>query len=150
VDALNAYTAGLPPVQAILLSTDLWEQMRRQAADLAPEEACGLLGGVIEAGVYHARRAWPVENSLHSPTRYRLAPRQQLAAFEAMEAAGLELVAIYHSHPCGPDAPSPSDVAEAWYPETVYLIWSAQGGAWQCRAFTIRSQTVRATRLRVV
>lgn len=150
MDALSAYAAGLPPVQAIHIPSGVWEAMRRQAARLTPEEACGLLGGVIEAGVYHARQAWPVENNLHSPTRYRMDPQQQLAAFEAIEAAGLELVAIYHSHPRGPNAPSPTDVTEAWYPEAVHLIWSGQTGGWECRAFTVRAQAVLETPLQVV
>ncbi len=40
------------------------------------------------------------------------------------EDAGLELVAIYHSHPRGPETPSPSDIAHAFYPDSVYLIVS--------------------------
>jgi proteasome lid subunit RPN8/RPN11 len=47
-----------------------------------------------------------------------------------MEAQGLEMVGIYHSHPHGPDSPSPTDIAEAYYPDAVYLIWFRQDGEW--------------------
>ena len=40
------------------------------------------------------------------------------------EDAGLKLAAIYHSHPRGPETPSPTDIACAIYPDSVYLIVS--------------------------
>jgi proteasome lid subunit RPN8/RPN11 len=49
----------------------------------------------------------------------------------------MELIGIYHSHPHGPDEPSPTDVNEAYYPEAIHLIWSQRTGKWQCRAFMI-------------
>ena len=54
-----------------------------------------------------------------------------------MEELGFELLAIYHSHPNGPDHPSPTDLAEHAYPETAALIWYPQAGVWRCRAFWI-------------
>jgi proteasome lid subunit RPN8/RPN11 len=40
------------------------------------------------------------------------------------EDAGLELLAIYHSHPQGPEGPSETDIAMATYPEATYIIIS--------------------------
>jgi proteasome lid subunit RPN8/RPN11 len=40
------------------------------------------------------------------------------------EDAGLELVAIYHSHPQGPEGPSETDIERAGYPQAVYIICS--------------------------
>lgn len=104
-----------------------------------PEEACGLLAGrLAPAMTAHAQMWYPIENEWHSPTRYRMEARALLAAFDDMEARGLELVGIAHSHPHGPGHPSPTDVAEAYYPEAVYLIAAPDmTGAWQVRAFTI-------------
>jgi proteasome lid subunit RPN8/RPN11 len=65
-------------------------------------------------------------------------PEEQLNAFLHFEAQGWELVGIYHSHPQGPDSPSAADLAEAYYPESVYLIWSHHQGSWRCRGFQIR------------
>ena len=56
----------------------------------------------------------------------------------AMEAEGLELIAIYHSHPDGPARPSATDVANAYYPDTVQLIISlADRARPSVRTFTI-------------
>jgi proteasome lid subunit RPN8/RPN11 len=65
-------------------------------------------------------------------------PVQQIKAMLAMEAEGLELIAIYHSHPDGPARPSPTDVALAYYPDTVQLIISLSDRARpSVRGFTI-------------
>jgi proteasome lid subunit RPN8/RPN11 len=99
-----------------------------------PEEACGVLLGrgsqVLEAVA--------VTNVLHSPLRYRMDEREQLALFLRLEAEALDLVAIYHSHPTGPPTPSPTDTAEAYYPEAVYLVWSPLEGGWSCRGFILQ------------
>ena len=103
----------------------------------SPEEACGLLAGQLRGELYLATCVYPTTNLLHSTTRYRIDPAEQLAAFKEMEAQGLEMVGIYHSHPLGPDGPSPTDIAEAYYPEAVYLIWFRLDGEWACNAYTI-------------
>ena len=119
--------------QALKITADHWEQMRAQVEAEAPNEACGLLAG-LEGRV---DQVFALENELHSPTRFRSNPRQQLAAFEAIETAGQDLLAIYHSHPSGPPHPSATDVVEALYPGVAHLIWHRAGGEWQAQAFSI-------------
>ena len=133
----------LPEPQGLYLPANLWREMQTHLAAQAPEEACGLLAGTMDKGVYRAVQSIPVTNILHSPSRYRMAPAEQLAAFNHIEALGLELVGIYHSHPQGPPGPSPTDIAEAYYPEVLYLIWSGQDGAWSCQAYWIQAKLVR-------
>lgn len=116
--------------------------MRADVSQRSAEEACGLLGGRIEGSAYKTRLVIPATNILHSPTRYRIEPQEQLAAFLTFEAQGLELVGIYHSHPQGLAYPSPTDIAEAYYPEAIYLIWVRQGDDWSCSGFTIRAGRV--------
>jgi proteasome lid subunit RPN8/RPN11 len=121
----------------------LWAQAEAEL----PNEACGLLAG-LGGRVY---RVYPVENIRHSPTEYEMDPGQQIAAFLDLEAAGWEVSGIYHSHPAGPDRPSPTDIAQAYYPDSIYVIVSptaAPGGpggpAWQVRGFIIEErQAVR-------
>jgi proteasome lid subunit RPN8/RPN11 len=108
--------------------------MRRHVARHAPEEACGLLAGIGS----HVERVIGVPNSLHSPVRFRMEPRAQWRAFQRIEAEGLDLVGIYHSHPSGPDHPSPTDIAESMYP-VVSIIWYPADGAWTARGFSIES-----------
>lgn len=70
-------------------------------------------------------------------TRYVIDPREQLTAFRAIEAAGEELVGIYHSHPASQPYPSPTDRAEAHYPDAIYVLVSLRSGAPEVRAYRI-------------
>jgi proteasome lid subunit RPN8/RPN11 len=112
--------------------------MHDEVSERAPEEACGLIAG-------RDNTAWeviPVTNALHSPVRYRMDPQEQLEAFNRIEELGLEILAIYHSHPAGPTHPSLTDIAEAFYPDTVYIIWFRSGQGWNCRGFRISEEEV--------
>ena len=118
----------------LTLSEALLAEMLAHVGGLWPEEGCGLLGGRDGRAV----RLYPVENIHHSPVSFEMAPLQQIRAMLAMEAEGLELVAIYHSHPAGPARPSVTDVANAYYPDAVQLIISLSDRSRpSVRAFTI-------------
>jgi [CysO sulfur-carrier protein]-S-L-cysteine hydrolase len=120
----------------VILPRALYDFMLAQVIACLPEEACGILGGRGD----EARLAFFVENELHSPVRYRMRAQEQLRVFLALEKAELELVAIWHSHPSGPAHLSPTDLAEAFYPEAALLLWSpneGNPGEWQLRAFRI-------------
>jgi proteasome lid subunit RPN8/RPN11 len=122
-----------------------WTQMRDQLQAALPEEACGLLSG---RGA-RVEMVYPLENAAHSPTRFVIDPSAQVDAMLAMEAAGQELLAVYHSHPQGPPHPSGTDIHEAGYLGIVHLIWFRQDEAWDCRAFLIEDDEYRAIPLRV-
>jgi len=127
----------------IHLPAALHEEMIRQADAGYPEEICGLLAGSIDGRIGRAVRLYPVENMLHSPVAYEMEPPAQVRAMIAIESEGLELVGIYHSHPTGPASPSPSDVAQAWYPDAAQIIISLVDRAWpMARAFLIRGGQV--------
>jgi len=118
----------------LTLTRALRDEMIMHAVGLWPEEACGLVAGRDGRGV----RFYPIENVHHSPVAFEMEPVQQVRAMLAMEADGLELLAIYHSHPDGPAQPSATDVALAYYPDTVQLILSLADRAHPTlRAFTI-------------
>ena len=105
-----------------------------------PLEGCGLVAG-NEAGEITA--VYPIENSLQSPTAYEMAPRQQIEAMLDMEAQGWQMAAIYHSHPQGPERPSATDIALAFYPEASYIIVSLKNRTEPViRAFTIEAGNV--------
>jgi proteasome lid subunit RPN8/RPN11 len=87
-----------------------------------PLEACGLLGG--EEG--RALRLYRVDNRLQSSTRFEMNALQQVRAMLDIEAQGMALAAVYHSHPHGPARPSSLDVAQAYYPEAVQIIVSLE------------------------
>lgn len=118
-----------------------------------PEEGCGLVGGQFEPSGARAQAVLPVTNELHSPVKFYMAPLEQLKALTWLDQNHLDLVAIFHSHPVGPDGPSPTDLAEFAYPGVLYLIFSpGTVDAWQARAFWITedSRAVSEVRLRWV
>ncbi len=110
-----------------------------QAGAEFPDECCGLLAG-RNGRVERVLRGTNVD---HSPYTYLMDPREQLEAFKAMEADGLDLMAIYHSHTHSPAYPSETDVAKAYYPDALYLIVSLQDrNAPTLRAFRILNEQV--------
>ena len=52
--------------------------------------------------------------------------QEQFWVFKNMRHNGLEVVAIYHSHPQTEAYPSPTDVKLAFYPEAYYILTSLQ------------------------
>jgi proteasome lid subunit RPN8/RPN11 len=105
-----------------------------------PLEGCGLLAGREDGWV---TAVYPIHNILQSPTNYEMDPRQQIQAILDIEANGWQMVAIFHSHPQGPEHPSPTDIALAFYPDAAHIIVSLQNQTTPVmRAFTIEGQTV--------
>ena len=117
---------------SLILTPAHLDAMRRHVAAESPIEACGLLAG--KDGIVQA--VLPVKNAAASKVRFRMDPRAQLRAFGLIDAAGQELLAIFHSHPKGSSAPSPTDIKEAAYP-VVYIILSPVGRRWRARGFWI-------------
>lgn len=115
-------------------------QILNHLQDCYPEEGCGLVAG-DDAGRVTA--VYPIENSLHSPTAYKMDPRQQIEAMLTIEKNGWQLKAIYHSHPYNPARPSERDIQQATYPEAFMMIVSlANRNTPIIRIFQIEEQTI--------
>jgi [CysO sulfur-carrier protein]-S-L-cysteine hydrolase len=99
-----------------------------------PNEACGILAG--ESG--RAIRFFPAENAEHSPTRYVVAPQDQLRILNELYTSGWELLGIFHSHTHTQAYPSSTDVSlAANWPDAYYLIASLQAEPPVIRAFRV-------------
>ena len=125
------------------ISGSLREEILVWVRSAVPEEACGMIGGIEN----EARLVIGVENELHSPVRYRMRPEDQLRGFMLFEASELDLLAIFHSHPSSPAYPSPTDVAEFYYPGVLTLICSPVPDGWHIRAFQIQDDAIREIEL---
>ena len=127
-------------MDTLSLPTLLQAELIAHATALLPEEACGLLAGCDG----RATRFYPVENVRHSPVEYEMEPRALVQSMLSIEAQGLELLAIYHSHPTGPAFPSTTDLAQAYYPDQAYVILSLNDRARpELRAFRIQDGHAR-------
>lgn len=119
--------------------------MRAYVEQQVPLEACGLLAGKND----QVEKVLLVRNQAQSPVRFVMDPHEQLRAFDWIEANGLELVGIFHSHPAGPAAVSATDIAEAAY-EVVHLIWSRTRADWQARGFWIEQGRAIEVSLKII
>lgn len=106
----------------IRIPKTIYDRMLAQAKSEAPNECCGLLGGLKNT----VDRIFPMTNIHHSPTLYMIDPKEQFAVFKALRNDGVDLLAIYHSHPQTAAYPSSTDVRMAYYPEAVYIIISLE------------------------
>ena len=91
--------------------------------DGAPLEACGLLGGRPGDRAV-AERCYPTHNAAGSARVFTVDPRDMLQADRDEEAAGGELVGVWHSHTHTDARPSPTDVAQAPDPSWHYVVVS--------------------------
>ncbi|MBF0137064.1 MAG: M67 family metallopeptidase [Magnetococcus sp. DMHC-1] len=88
----------------------------------APLECVGVLSGNnCQVTGWH-----PLPNLCRDPYHFWADPEKEVRLFRELRTAGLEVVAIYHSHPTGPLDPSPTDIAEHAYPHALYLIVSLE------------------------
>ena len=121
------------------IARGLLDEIVAHSREEAPNECCGLVGGRDGAAstVYRAR------NEFASPTRYNVHPQDLIRIVNAIDAAGEELVAIYHSHTRSEAYPSQTDVnLAANWPDPVYVICSLMRDEPLVRGFEIRDDAI--------
>lgn len=96
------------------------DQMLAHARAEVPNEACGLLSGSLSAGTASAYH--PARNADASPYVYTVHPEDLVRIVFGIEDAGVDLVAIFHSHTHTPAVPSPTDRRQAQYPDAFYVL----------------------------
>ena len=115
------------------------DQIIAHARDSAPQECCGVIGG-MPGGM--AKTIYRTRNFAADPlVTYEAAPEDLFAAQRQMRELGEHLIAIYHSHPrSGNPEPSATDVRLAYYPSAVYLIVGLGNDEPRVRAFRINER----------
>ena len=86
---------------------------------------------------------YPLVNAAASPTEYMSEARSMFEAVRAMRPLGLEIVAIYHSHPTSAPQPSRTDLERNYSPEVVNLIISLKDGVPLARAWWLQENSYR-------
>lgn len=109
-----------------------------QARAEAPLEACGYLGG--KDGVVSVR--YPLYNIDQSSEHFSFDPKDQFKVVKEARAAGLDLIAVYHSHPETPARPSEEDIKLAFDPNISYVIASLAGLEPDIKSFRIKMDVV--------
>ncbi len=108
----------------IKLSKSDYEKILKHAESELPNEACGLIGGVIEGGDKLIKKVYLLTNIDHSNEHFSMDPKEQLAAIKDMRANGFVPLGNWHSHPESPSRPSDEDKRLAYDSKASYMILS--------------------------
>lgn len=122
------------------------KEMGDHAKKESPLEACGYLAskdGIIIA-------SYALVNTDKSNEHFSFDPKEQFTAVKDARAKGLEMRAVYHSHPASLAHPSQEDIKLAYDPNMAYFIISLAGGNQEARAFSINSGVVAEINLEVI
>ena len=118
---------------SLLLSKDLYQQLRTHGEETYPHECCGILLGKSAGENLHVTALIRAGNtrtdSAHN--RYNIAPQELIQAQREGRKQGLDIVGFYHSHPDHPAQWSTTDFAEAHWFGCAYVITAVEQGAAQ-------------------
>jgi len=122
-------------MQTLLLAEIHARGIRAHGAETYPHECCGALLGSDDGGSREVRGLHKLVNRrADSPhNRFAVTADDVREAERAAQAAGLEVVGWYHSHPDHPALPSEFDREQAW-PWYSYVIVSVINGEAQIMA----------------
>ena len=130
------------------IARSMLDEIVAQARAEAPNECCGIVGSRDGGAVtlYKAR------NARASPLAYDIDGRDLVRIYDEIDADGLEVGIIYHSHTRSDPEPSQTDInlASPFLPDAVYLIVGVKDAEHDdLRAWHIRDGDVSATALEV-
>ena len=132
---------------ALEIPKPIFSQMLTQARTEAPLEACGILAGTDN----RVQRLYTMTNTDQSIDHFMMTPEEQFAVMKDTRAKGLEVLAIYHSHPSSPARPSAEDIRLALTDGVLHVVLSLQKDAEpDIRAFNIDDGVVSESKLRIV
>jgi proteasome lid subunit RPN8/RPN11 len=115
-------------MQAISLTAEQIKELVSIAKDALPDEACAFLLGKNDTVV----KILPMRNLDKSPVTFSIDPGEVLYAYNIAESKGLQVVAIFHSHPAKP-SPSSTDIKFMEINPVVWLIYSTT--EWRLKAY---------------
>ena len=91
-----------------------------------PHECCGLMLGAFTAGSLKTiTEIYPISNAREEAAkrnRFLITPEEFMEGEQYAQRNGLDVVGFYHSHPRSDACASATDLAEATYPNHLFLI----------------------------
>ena len=133
--------------RTIRLSRTDYNLMLQGATQVLPEEACGLLAGLLIDGIYEIRKVYVLENTDHSPEHFSMNLKEQLSVVKDIRNNGLIPLGNWHSHPATPSRPSEEDKRLAYDRNAIYMILSLAEKEPVLNAFHIDKATSRKENL---
>lgn len=108
----------------IKLKKSDYNKIVAHAEEELPDEACGLIAGIVEGDDKIIKKVYLLTNIDHSNEHFSLDPKEQLAAIKDMRAEGIVPLGNWHSHPESPSRPSDEDKRLAYDSKASYMILS--------------------------
>jgi [CysO sulfur-carrier protein]-S-L-cysteine hydrolase len=115
-------------MQSILLTSGQIDELTRIAKDMLPDESCALLLG----GNNEVVKILPMRNADESPVTFSIESTELLHAYDLAQSEGLDIIAIFHSHP-GKPSPSGTDRKFMEINPVTWIIFSTT--EWQLKAY---------------
>jgi [CysO sulfur-carrier protein]-S-L-cysteine hydrolase len=106
-------------MQTISLTQLQIDELVRVANVVLPDESCALLLGQND----RVLEILPMRNADESSITFSIDPDELLRAYDVAESKGLEVIAVFHSHPSRP-SPSSTDRKFMEINPVVWLIYS--------------------------
>ena len=106
-------------MQSISLTAGQIEELVSIAKDAFPDESCALLLGENNTVV----EILPMRNVDESPVTFSIESTELVDAYNLAESKGMQVIAIFHSHPAKP-SPSPTDRRFMQINPVVWVIYS--------------------------
>jgi len=133
-------------METLVIPKELLSEMLAHCKEIFPNEACGILAGKGNV----VQRIYKMTNIEKSGVSYMMDPGEQFTVMKEMRENGLEMTAIYHSHPEASAYPSAKDISLAFYPDSLYVIASLIDEAPAVKAFEIKDGTIREAEILII
>jgi proteasome lid subunit RPN8/RPN11 len=137
------------------ITHDLLNEVIEHALEDPKNEVCGVVAVDSDGpGIGQPARAVEVYRAVNvhaSPLKFEIDPSELLALYNSIEAAGLTLGAIYHSHVRSKPYPSQTDIGFAahWPGVEWIIVGLADGAAPEVRSYLIEDGRVQEVALEV-
>lgn len=130
--------------QCLSIPRSVYEGMLWHALAEQPLECCGLLAGAIgDDGIGEVRLRYPLLNAAASPVEFESEPKSHFSADRDIRCQGLEVLAVYHSHPTSHPIPSRKDLERNNWPQAVAFIVSLLTTPPTVRGWWLSAETYR-------
>jgi proteasome lid subunit RPN8/RPN11 len=109
----------------IIFSKEQFNEISEHCKKGLPNEACGLLGGIIDnSNNKIIQKVYLLRNIDESPEHFSMDVKEQFKVIADIRKNGWSLIGNFHSHPETPSRPSKEDIRLAFDPNLSYTILS--------------------------
>lgn len=110
----------------IILKKEQIDEIIVHSENVLPNEACGLLSGIIEGNKKIIKKVYLLKNTDENPEHFSMDVKEQFKVIADIRKNKCSLIGNFHSHPETPSRPSKEDIRLAFDSNLIYGILSLQ------------------------